>query len=603
MTNGLRTIPLRWRVFAATSITITLFFFAAGWGLQAYALSVADRSVRAEIRASIQTYEALWKARTQELSAATALMGAMSDVRAAFATRDERTIRDSAEEMWSRVSNQSAAFLVLDPEGRLITSLGAEINDFSLPRISMGDIRPRFPRQLAGYLRQDSKLFYMVLTPVYVQGGREPILLNVLCAGFRIDDRVASELKKLAPGSDVAFLDGQQVFASTLNGRLGRLSARTLLGDSGSDRQTLNGQEFISLSEPLADVVGRPIAKLRVLHSYQPVQASLVNLRRSLALAWLATVVVALLFSLLMTRRVLEPIRLLDRGTAEIAARNYGYRVPVKGHDELSRLAATFNEMCDSIERARADLIRQEQVDTIGRLGTSLVHDLRNPLAAIYGGAEMLMDGDMPPESSRRLASNIYRASRRMQQLLHDLLQVARGETSNPEPCRLREIVEAAAESIESVSPELRIKISLPENTEVLVDRMRLERVFTNLLSNSADAMLNRGEVFIYSKEEPDSLTVCVQDTGPGIPEELQAQLFRPFITAGKGSGLGLGLALSRQTMLALGGDMELVTHPASGACFRLRFPKYAAPPPDEQALVPSMQQDERIKGIAGAHY
>jgi signal transduction histidine kinase len=466
---------------------------------------------------------------------------------------------------------------VLDPEGRLITSLGDARDEFALPQIPMQDVRPRFPRQLAGYLRQDGKLFYIVLTPVYVQTSHDAMLLNVLCAGFRIDNRVASELKGLAPSSDVAFLDGRQVFASTLESRFGRLSARALMPDSGSDRQKLHGEEFISLGQPLTDVVGRPIAELRILHSYEPVRASLSNVRRILTMAWLATVIIALLVSSVMTRRVLEPVRLLDRAAVEIAARNYSYRVPVHGDDELSRLAATFNEMCDSIERARADLIRQEQMDTIGRLGSSLVHDLRNPLAAIYGGAEMLMDGQLPPDSTKRIAYNIYRASHRMQELLRDLLNVSRGETGNLEPCHLRDIIEAATESIEPVSPGVRINISMPESTEVVVDRTRLERVFTNLLSNATDAMPHGGEVFIYAKEEDDNLMVFVEDTGPGVPDEVRAQLFRPFITAGKRTGLGLGLTLSRQAMLELGGDLQLVSDRAAGACFRLRFPKTPA--------------------------
>jgi signal transduction histidine kinase len=566
-------IPLQWRVFLATSLTITLLFVVAGWGLQNYALSVAGQSVRSEIRASIQVYEALWKARTQVLSASTALMSAMSDVRAAVMTRDERTIRDSAGELWSRVSNQSAAFAVLDPEGQVIASLSGGNGDFTLPQVPLKDVRSRFPRQLAGYVRQGSKLFYIVLTPVYVQTSQQPMLLNVLCAGFAIDNQVAGELKRLAPGSDIAFLDDKQVFASTLGQRFGHPSPRELRPASGSDRQRLHGEDFISLGQRLNDISGRPIAELRILHSYDAVEASLGNLRRILALAWLATVVIALLLSLVMTQRILDPIRLLDRGATEIAARNYNYRVPVAGNDELSRLAATFNEMCDSIEHARADLIRQEQMDTIGRLGSSLVHDLRNPLAAIYGGAEMLMDAHLPPEHIKRIAGNIYRASHRVQELLRDLLNVSRGETGTLECCHLREVVDAAAESIEPVPTGMNIKISIDTSIEVVVDRTRAERVFTNLLSNAADAIPEGGEVFVYCREERDKLLVFIEDTGPGLPEAVRAQLFRPFVT-GKRSGLGLGLTLSRQTMLELGGDLQLVSEPGAGARFCLTFPK-----------------------------
>lgn len=572
MMSRFRTIPLQWRVFIATSITITVLFVIAGWGLQDYALSVADDSVRAEVGASIQAYEALWKGRTQALASTTALIAQMPSVRAAFGTRDELTIRDSAGELWRNVSDQSAAFLVLDPEGHLISSLGADSEDLAVPQIPMKEVRSRFPHQLAGYLRQGKKLFYMVLTPVYVQTSHEPLLLNVLCAGFRIDNLVTAQLKSLAPRSDFVFLDSRNVFASTLEARFGYLPPAALLPAPGSDRQHIGGHEFIGFGQHLADLTGSPVAELRILHSYEYVQASLARLRRSLEIAWLATVAIALLVSLFITRRLLEPVKLLDRAATQIALRNYHYRVPVKGDDEFSRLAATFNHMCDSIEQAQADLIRQEQINTIGRLGSSLVHDLRNPLAAIYGGAEMLVDDQLPADHTKRIAQNIYRASQRMQELLRDLLNVSRGETGNIEPCRLREIVEAAEEAAQPLDRRVRVELVIEDTVEVMADRTRSERVFTNLFSNAIDAMPEGGAIFVYAKSDGASLLVYVEDTGPGIPAEVRAQLFRPFITAGKRCGLGLGLTLSRQTMLELGGDLELLARPEPGACFCVRF-------------------------------
>ncbi len=100
-----------------------------------------------------------------------------------------------------------------------------------------------------------------------------------------------------------------------------------------------------------------------------------------------------LVVSGLLARRILKPIRQLDEAAASIANKEYGTRVPEGGNDELGRLARTFNAMCASIQSAREELIRQERISTIGRLSSSIVHDLRNPLASIYGGAEMMMDG------------------------------------------------------------------------------------------------------------------------------------------------------------------------------------------------------------------
>jgi signal transduction histidine kinase len=573
MKAELSRIPLRWRVFLTASITVTILFAVAGWGLQRYALSVTDQSVRQEIRGSIQAYDAVWKARTQVLSATSSLMSVMSDVRKTLMTRDQRTIRDFfAQDLWSRISDPSAVFLVLAGDGTLICALGKNGDQLSAAEIPLQQVASRFPHQLAGYLREGSRLFYIVLTPVYVQTSGEPILLNVFCAGFRIDDHLAAELRQLAPGSDFAFLGGGQVFASTLGPELTRALPDRSQQTSASEYQHLQNSQFIVRRHPLDDVTGKPIAELRILHSYANVERSLSDVRRSLELAWIMTIAIALLVSSYMTNRLLRPVSLLDRAAAEIASRNYRYRLPVKGSDEVSRVAATFNEMCDSIEQAQADLIRQEQIHTIGRLASSLVHDLRNPLAAIYGGAEMLVDGHLPPEQTGRIASNIYRASHRMQEMLQDLLNVSRGEAGSFERCQLRDIVEAATESVPDLSENFRLTVAIDNGTEVFVSRTRLERVFVNLFSNAADAMAEGGEIFVYSMREDDKLKVFVEDTGPGVPPEVRAQLFRPFVTSGKRSGLGLGLTLSRQTMLDLGGDLELINRPGAGACFCLHF-------------------------------
>jgi signal transduction histidine kinase len=270
-----------------------------------------------------------------------------------------------------------------------------------------------------------------------------------------------------------------------------------------------------------------------------------------------------------------EPIKKLDRAAAEVARQNYAIEVEVDSEDEMGRLARTFNNMCASIRQAREDLIRQERISTIGRLSGSIVHDLRNPLAAIYGGAEMLVDADLPPSHVKRLAGNIYRASRRIQELLQDLLNVSRGKTRAPETCRLREVVAAAYESLASTAEaqNVAVDLSIPAEIELPLDRNRVERVFVNLIGNALEVMPEGGEVRISAVVADGSAVVTVEDTGPGIAPEIRSALFQPFVTAGKRNGLGLGLALSRQTVLEHGGDICVESKPGHGARFILRLP------------------------------
>jgi signal transduction histidine kinase len=244
----------------------------------------------------------------------------------------------------------------------------------------------------------------------------------------------------------------------------------------------------------------------------------------------------------------------------------------------MGRLARTFNNMCASIRQAREDLIRQERISTIGRLSGSIVHDLRNPLAAIYGGAEMLVDADLPPSHVKRLAGNIYRASRRIQELLQDLLNVSRGRSGALEVCRLREVASAACDSLAAMAAAqgVNIELSIPAEIEAPMERSRMERAFVNLIANSLEAMPEGGTVRISAKLEDGSAVVHVEDNGPGIPPEIRSQLFQPFVSAGKRNGLGLGLALSRQTVLEHGGDMWVESASGRGARFSFRLPAAA---------------------------
>ncbi|HEX6546480.1 MAG TPA: HAMP domain-containing sensor histidine kinase, partial [Bryobacteraceae bacterium] len=295
---------------------------------------------------------------------------------------------------------------------------------------------------------------------------------------------------------------------------------------------------------------------------------------------WILGILVAVGLTYLLARRVLKPVKHLDRAAEEVIRRNYDCRVPVETDDELGRLAMTFNQMCDSIRSAREELIRQEQLSTIARLSGSIVHDLRNPLAAIYGGAEMLVDAELSSEQQRRLASNIYQSSRRIQELLQELLDVSRAQTKPSEMCRLVDIALAARDALTQAADlnAVSIQIDIPEEFYVLVSRDRLERVYINLIDNAIDVMPDGGRIDIKGYAQDGRAVVVVEDTGPGIPDEAWTTLFRPFASFKK-NGLGLGLALSREVLLDNGGDLWAERKSTPGARFAMSLPLAPQPP------------------------
>lgn len=499
-------LSLLWKVLLSISLSLTLLFGVTGYLVQSHAIRSTTISLEAEVQSSLSAYESLWRARTEELSSISLLLSTMSDVRRVFNTGDQATIRDTAGELWSKISNRAAIFLVTDPHGSVIASLGGTAAEKARLDV-VAAAAPSFPRQSSGVVMESGRLYQIVVTPVYVQSSDGPGLLNILVAGFAIDSAFAQQLKQSTGGSDFIFRSGDSTIASTLH-------SEAFPADT------------ISRLTPLLDVQGNPMGQLYILRSFAAAQQRIGELRRQITIVWLLAVFAGLGLTWLMFA---------------------------------------------SIRSARAELVRQERIFTIGRLATSIVHDLRNPLAAIYGGAEMLVDSDLPLESVKRLAGNMYRSSRQIQELLQDLVDVSRGKSPSLEICRLADVVDAACNSL----PHDKVVIhqEIPGDIEIPLERARMERVFSNLLGNAVEAMPGGGEIHIRANRGGNSVVVEVEDTGPGISEQIQPRLFEPFASAGKKNGLGLGLALSRQTVQAHGGEIWADAKPAPGARFILRLP------------------------------
>jgi signal transduction histidine kinase len=577
-------LSLLWKISLSTSIAITVLLLAAGYFVQDQTRTALSQNLEKELRGTFRAYESLWQARAEMLKTVSRALSSMSDVRAAFQTNDKLTIRDTAAEIWARISPQSRGlFLVTSPQGEVIASLGGEA-----PGRRMDIVRealPKFPAQSEGFAVQNGMLSELVVTPVYVQTQNEQGLLNVLVAGFPVDQDVAQDLKSRTGGSDFVFLDSGRPVASTLTPNETTSITRQYRRGRGLQRIELPDREFAVLGSPLRDVAGAPVGDLLVVHSYDAIRHDLAALEIKLFFTWAAAILAGIVISLALARRILQPIRELDAAAARIAQQKYDTRVPEGGNDELGRLARTFNSMCLSIQGAREELIRQERISTIGRLSSSIVHDLRNPLASIYGGAEMMMDGDLNETQLKRLAGNIYRSSRVIKDMLQELVDVSRGRIQSPETCRLSEVVGAAVETQSAVAGQQGVAIhtSIDPGIELPVEPGRMERVFLNLINNAIEAMPDGGTIDISAERGDHSVLVRVDDTGPGIPESVRERLFQPFVTSGK-NGLGLGLALSRQTVLDHGGELwveergvedgSLVNGARQpGARFRLRLP------------------------------
>jgi len=205
----------------------------------------------------------------------------------------------------------------------------------------------------------------------------------------------------------------------------------------------------------------------------------------------------------------------------------------------------------------------------------SIVHDLRNPLATIHGGAEMLAGAHLPQEQVQRIARNMYRASVHMRELLDEFFQRAGSTKYERRLTSIRELVDSAVDRITLAAEIQSVDIvqAVPDGVMTVLDRHRIHRVLMNLLVNALEAMPDGGTLHISAVSDHASVLIRVRDTGPGIAPEIRSRLFEPFATVGKANGLGMGLAFARQAVIDHGGDIGTESSD-QGACFAIRLPR-----------------------------
>lgn len=222
-----------------------------------------------------------------------------------------------------------------------------------------------------------------------------------------------------------------------------------------------------------------------------------------------------------------------------------------------------------------AGIIASEQTGSLSGIA-SIVHDLRNPLATIHGGAEMLVGSRLSQSQIHRLARNMYCASVRMRELLEECLDRSRRAEKRIELSDVGELITSAVGKIlvSAQFQSVHIVQIAPRGLVIALDWHRMHRVLVNLFVNALEVMPHGGTIYVSAVSQRRFVVIRVRDTGPGIAPEIRDRLFQPFATAGKATGLGLGLAFSRQAVIDHGGQIWAELSSRRGACFAFRLPR-----------------------------
>ena len=244
----------------------------------------------------------------------------------------------------------------------------------------------------------------------------------------------------------------------------------------------------------------------------------------------------------------------------------------VKGPQEKTLgLLITFQDLT-RVKELEGQLQRADRLAAIGRLASGMAHEIRNPLASISGSVQLLMEGSHVSQEDRRLMGIVVKEAGRLSALLTDFLNFARPAPPQIEAVDVSALFDELADMI-TCDPRfsgIDVHREYPSSVRMSLDRHQFHQALWNLVINGAEAMSNGGSLVLGI--DPDSSRVWIEDSGPGISEDIQEKIFDPFFTTKEG-GTGLGLATVYAIVEAHRGNIEVAPGGSVGTRFSIRLP------------------------------
>jgi signal transduction histidine kinase len=300
-------------------------------------------------------------------------------------------------------------------------------------------------------------------------------------------------------------------------------------------------------------------------------QNSVVPLVERLGLALLGGLIVAAILGVYVSRRLARPVLELSRAADAVSRGRYDVELPeVRSGDEIGHLAGRFREMASRLSEAE----EQER-----NFLMSVSHELRTPLTAIRGHVEALREGVAEDPEVRAASLDVIAAeAARLDRLVGDILDLAKLEANRftvlQEEVDMGRLCDQAYAAFgeEARRREIDYDKRFEAAPTIVSDGDRVLQIISNLLANAFRWTPDGGRVELELAAENGSVSVAVDDSGPGISPQERERIFRPFWSRDN-AGTGLGLAIARELAVALGGRIELDTQPGRGSRFELVLP------------------------------
>ena len=553
-------------------------------GLTALSLLVVRHSVQSHVREgivqdlrnSVTTYQNFQHDREVTLTHSAELVAYLPITRAIMTAHDAATIQDASKDVWPLTGSD---LLVLVNRNGKVVALHTKSAGLSREAAQQHFEQSLNEEDSSHWWFGDHHLYQTFVQPVYFGSKTEGPLLGFLIIGYEIDGRLAREVSKVS-ASQVAFSYGDEIVATTLTPNQTQSAGVRALAtgslQSGPRDVEVGRENFVAASLDLSGRQETPV-RLTVLGSYDQAARFLDNLNRLLLLLGLTAVLIGSALVFVISHTFTRPLASLVEGVRALEHGDFYHPLDPRGSDEVAELTSAFDRMRASLLKTQQALLESEQLATIGRMASSISHDLRHALAAVVANSEFLCDGGLTSAQREELYQEVRSGVNQMTDLIDSLLEFARTrESLSPTYASVAETVQRAMQAVR-LHPRhqgTQIEVHCTGRSLVWFDPRKLERALYNLLLNACEAAPGtEGRVLVTVERTGHAVTIAVSDNGPGIAEPIRDKLFHPFVSFGKENGTGLGLTVVQKIVQDHGGQVLLERTPHAQTVFRITLP------------------------------
>jgi len=517
----------------------------------------------ADLLHSVITFQDLQAQRMNALERENSLLADLPSLKALMTAPDDGTIENGAVEFW-KVSGNSL-FALADKDNRIVAAYtGGPRADPAL----RDDLRAMLAVPDRHYLVSGGRLFVCSVRPLYFGSEEDGTLLGYVISGFEIGNIV--EQISRATTVEATFASSGHVLASTLALSMQtELTARPLPREAATPVTVkLAGEQFLAVTKDLSANASAPL-QLIVLKSFDEAERSIRQIDHLVLIAGLLALVLGTILMMALSRVVTGPLEELATGVRAFGVGDSAHLLPHRGTMEVRELSIAFARMRNEIQQANRAVLEAERLATIGRMASSVSHDLRHYLAAVYANAEFLASARLSETERNEIFADIRTAVHGTTELLESLLTFSRtGNAIRRAPELMATVLERAMTMVrahpDAAGVTLTAKYGDPASTMAVIDGKQIERAIYNLLLNacqSVHATTENAEVTATLEARNDGRIILeVKDNGMGVPENIRTTLFEPFVSEGKQKGSGLGLTLSHCIAAEHGGEVTLVS-------------------------------------------